>query len=366
MNRFYGRATRAVTKSWQMYPIGLLFGLGFDTATEIALLATAGAAAAGGLPIYAILCLPILFAAGMSLLDTIDGAFMNFAYGWAFSQPIRKIFYNITITALSVVVALLIGTIELLVGARREAQPDRTAVGLRLRPRPQLRRLRDRRGSSSSPGRSRSPSGASAGSRSAGPSGSPPEGADPRAGGPPRSAILSSMPSASYSPVRVIDGIDDAEEILRRRAIASRRAAARFSKACWPPTGRFRPSTWPAGSADWSGPATSLPPTGTSSCSSASAWSATCTSVTDRASTRCVSEAEHAYAVCERCGRLDRLEAEQVEAVRRQIRRAAGFEAHFSHFPILGLCRDCAAGETVSPARSREHSHGDHVHSHEV
>ena len=65
-------------------------------------------------------------------------------------------------------------------------------------------------------------------------------------------------------------------------------------------------------------------------------------------------------------GELDRLEAEQVEAVRRQIRRAAGFEAHFSHFPILGLCRDCAAGETVSPARSREHSHGDHVHSHEV
>ena len=83
-----------------------LFGLGFDTATEIALLATAGAAAAGGLPIYAILCLPILFAAGMSLLDTIDGAFMNFAYGWAFSKPVRKIFYNITITWLSVVVAL--------------------------------------------------------------------------------------------------------------------------------------------------------------------------------------------------------------------------------------------------------------------
>jgi len=114
MNRFYGRATRAVTKSWQMYPVGLLFGLGFDTATEVALLATAGTAAASGMPIYAILCLPILFAAGMSLLDTIDGAFMNFAYGWAFSKPIRKIFYNMTITALSVVVALLIGTIELM------------------------------------------------------------------------------------------------------------------------------------------------------------------------------------------------------------------------------------------------------------
>ncbi len=114
MNRFYGRASRSITKSWQMYPVGFLFGLGFDTATEVALLATAGAAAAGGLPIYAILCLPVLFAAGMSLLDTIDGAFMNFAYGWAFSKPVRKIFYNMTITGLSVAVALLIGTIELM------------------------------------------------------------------------------------------------------------------------------------------------------------------------------------------------------------------------------------------------------------
>ncbi len=114
MTRFYKRATNAVSKPWQMYPVGLLFGLGFDTATEVALLATAGAAAAGGLPIYAILCLPILFAAGMSLLDTIDGAFMNFAYGWAFAKPVRKLFYNITITWLSVVVALVIGTIELM------------------------------------------------------------------------------------------------------------------------------------------------------------------------------------------------------------------------------------------------------------
>jgi high-affinity nickel-transport protein len=114
MTRFYKRATNAVSKPWQMYPVGLLFGLGFDTATEVALLATAGAAAAGGLPIYAILCLPILFAAGMSLLDTIDGAFMNFAYGWAFAKPVRKLFYNITITWLSVMVALVIGTIELM------------------------------------------------------------------------------------------------------------------------------------------------------------------------------------------------------------------------------------------------------------
>ncbi len=114
MNRFYKRATNTVSKPWQMYPVGLLFGLGFDTATEIALLATAGTAAAGGLPIYAILCLPVLFAAGMSLLDTIDGAFMNFAYGWAFAKPVRKVFYNITITALSVVVALVIGIVELM------------------------------------------------------------------------------------------------------------------------------------------------------------------------------------------------------------------------------------------------------------
>ena len=114
MNRFLGRATRSVKKPWHMYPLGLLFGLGFDTATEIALLATAGTAAAGGLPITAILCLPILFAAGMTLFDTIDGAFMNFAYGWAFSKPVRKVFYNITITALSVAVALIIGSIELL------------------------------------------------------------------------------------------------------------------------------------------------------------------------------------------------------------------------------------------------------------
>jgi high-affinity nickel-transport protein len=114
MNRFYGRATRAVKKPWHMYPLGCLFGLGFDTATEVALLFLAAGAAGAGLPFYAILCLPILFAAGMSLLDTIDGAFMNFAYGWAFSKPVRKVYYNITITGLSVAVALIVGSIELL------------------------------------------------------------------------------------------------------------------------------------------------------------------------------------------------------------------------------------------------------------
>jgi high-affinity nickel-transport protein len=113
MNRFYRRFTGAVTRPRQMYPIGLLFGLGFDTATEVALLFLAAGAAGAGLPFYAILCLPILFAAGMSLLDTIDGSFMNFAYGWAFSKPARKIFYNLTITALSAFVALVIGSIEI-------------------------------------------------------------------------------------------------------------------------------------------------------------------------------------------------------------------------------------------------------------
>ncbi|HEX4009343.1 MAG TPA: HoxN/HupN/NixA family nickel/cobalt transporter [Solirubrobacteraceae bacterium] len=114
MNRVCGRLTRLVTRSWHMYPLGVLFGLGFDTATEVALLFLAAGAAGAGLPFYAILCLPILFAAGMSLLDTIDGSFMNFTYGWAFSQPVRKVFYNLTITGLSVAIALLVGTIELL------------------------------------------------------------------------------------------------------------------------------------------------------------------------------------------------------------------------------------------------------------
>jgi high-affinity nickel-transport protein len=113
MNRFLGKHLNKIREPWQMYPLGALFGLGFDTATEIALLVLAAGAGAAGLPFFAILCLPILFAAGMSLLDTIDGSFMNFAYGWAFSKPVRKVYYNITITGLSVAVALFIGTIEL-------------------------------------------------------------------------------------------------------------------------------------------------------------------------------------------------------------------------------------------------------------
>jgi len=114
MNRILGGLTRAVRTPRRMYLVGLLFGLGFDTATEVSLLVLAGGAAAFALPWYAILTLPILFAAGMSLLDTIDGCFMNFAYGWALSKPVRKVYYNITITSLSVAVALIVGTVELL------------------------------------------------------------------------------------------------------------------------------------------------------------------------------------------------------------------------------------------------------------
>ncbi len=112
MMRFFGPLSRRVDSSWKMYPIGFLFGLGFDTATEVALLVIAGTAVVSGLPFYAILALPILFAAGMSLFDTLDGCFMNFAYDWAFSKPVRKVFYNLTITGLSVFVALFIGGVE--------------------------------------------------------------------------------------------------------------------------------------------------------------------------------------------------------------------------------------------------------------
>lgn len=114
MNRFLGGLTRSVRKPWHIYPIGVLFGLGFDTATEVGLLVLAGGAAAFSLPWWSILVLPILFAAGMCLMDTVDGVFMNAAYGWAFARPVRKVFYNITITSISIAVALIIGTVELI------------------------------------------------------------------------------------------------------------------------------------------------------------------------------------------------------------------------------------------------------------
>jgi high-affinity nickel-transport protein len=113
MTRFFGRLFRVIDHSWQMYPVGFLFGLGFDTASEVALLAISAGAAAKGLPFAAIISLPLIFAAGMSLMDTADGAFMAKAYSWAFASPMRKIFYNLTMTSLSVAVALFVGVVEL-------------------------------------------------------------------------------------------------------------------------------------------------------------------------------------------------------------------------------------------------------------
>ena len=111
--RFFGPIARRIDKSWKMYPLGILFGLGFDTATEIGLLVLAGSSVIAGLPWWAVISLPLFFAGGMSLLDTIDGSFMNFAYGWAFSKPVRKVYYNIIITGLSVGVALFVGGLEI-------------------------------------------------------------------------------------------------------------------------------------------------------------------------------------------------------------------------------------------------------------
>jgi high-affinity nickel-transport protein len=114
MTKIFGRLFRVIRHSWQMYPVGFLFGLGFDTASEVAILAISAGAAAKGLPFISIIALPLIFAAGMSLMDTADGAFMAKAYSWAFASPIRKVFYNLTMTSLSVFVALFVGGIELM------------------------------------------------------------------------------------------------------------------------------------------------------------------------------------------------------------------------------------------------------------
>jgi high-affinity nickel-transport protein len=114
MFRFFGRWMRTIDKEWKMYPVGVVFGLGFDTATEVLLLATTAFFASKGLPWYSIMCLPILFTAGMALLDTLDGCFMNLAYGWAFFNPVRRIYYNLAITGLSIGICFFIGTIEVL------------------------------------------------------------------------------------------------------------------------------------------------------------------------------------------------------------------------------------------------------------
>jgi high-affinity nickel-transport protein len=114
MGRFFRPLLRLIGKSWQMYPLGLLFGLGFDTATEVGLLGIAALEAGKGLPIADILIFPLLFTVGMSLLDTTDGVLMLGAYGWAFVKPMRKLYYNMTITLVSVLVAVIVGAVEVL------------------------------------------------------------------------------------------------------------------------------------------------------------------------------------------------------------------------------------------------------------
>jgi len=114
MWRFFGKLMRSINHTPQMFFVGLLFGIGFDTATEVLLLTATAYAATSGLPWYAVLALPVLFAGGMTLFDTADGCFMNFAYGWAFARPVRKVYYNLVITGLSIAAAFLIGTVEIL------------------------------------------------------------------------------------------------------------------------------------------------------------------------------------------------------------------------------------------------------------
>src|SRR2546423_536120 len=114
MGRFFRPLLRLVDKSWKMYPVGVLFGLGFDTATEVGILGIAAVEAGKGLPILYILIFPALFTAGMCLMDSTDGILMLGAYGWAFVKPVRKLYYNLNITLVSVLVALVVGTIEVL------------------------------------------------------------------------------------------------------------------------------------------------------------------------------------------------------------------------------------------------------------
>ena len=114
MYRFFGRFMQSINHTWQLYFVGLIFGIGFDTTTEVVLLAATAYAAIQGLPYYAVLALPFLFAGGLMLFDTLDGLFMNFAYGWAFARPVRKVYYNLVITGLSIGAAFIIGTIEIL------------------------------------------------------------------------------------------------------------------------------------------------------------------------------------------------------------------------------------------------------------
>src|SRR6202041_576123 len=120
----FRRFFRLIEHSWQMYPLGVLFGLGFDTATEVGLLGISATQGTQGLSIWSILVFPALFTAGMSLVDTIDGALMVGIYGWAFVKPVRKLYYNITITSVSVIVALVVGGVEALGLLDKKISPD--------------------------------------------------------------------------------------------------------------------------------------------------------------------------------------------------------------------------------------------------
>jgi high-affinity nickel-transport protein len=114
MARFFRPLLRMTDHSWKMYPVGLLFGLGFDTATEVGILSISAVLATKGLPLWTVLLFPLLFASGMCLIDTTDGILMLGAYGWAFVKPVRKLYYNLNITLVSVLVALVVGTVEVL------------------------------------------------------------------------------------------------------------------------------------------------------------------------------------------------------------------------------------------------------------
>ena len=145
MYRFFGRFMRSINHTWQLYFVGLVFGIGFDTTTEVVLLAATAYAAIQGLPFFAVLALPFLFSGGMMLFDTLDGCFMNFAYGWAFARPVRKVYYNLVITGLSIGAAFIIGTIEILGVLTTEFHLQRRVLGHHGQLQHQRRRVLHRR-----------------------------------------------------------------------------------------------------------------------------------------------------------------------------------------------------------------------------
>ena len=305
-----------------MYPIGFLFGLGFDTATEVALLVLAGSAVAGGLPFWAILSLPILFAAGMSLLDTIDGSFMNFAYGWAFSKPVRKVYYNITITGLSVAVALFIGGLEVAQVFAGQLNLTGGFWDLRRQLQHQPGRLRHRRASSSSSGRPRWRSGGSAGSRSAGswrPIGLP-----------------VSVSGHEHATGRATQG--EWDRLLRARGL--RVTAARVGVLdALAVAGHSSPEDVHrvvGGTMNLSTVYRTLE-------SLADAGLVAHTHLAGhQTSWSLASTAGHAHLVCRRCERVVELDPAATTALRDAALARHGFAVEVNHLSVFGLCRECA------------------------